>query len=350
MAFSPNGATSIDLCVKELLENSEYKSATTIIRTEGVEPFPGFNVISVPRTGFGYRVNALQVFRRLIRINPDIIVVEQHLPTAYWLSQLSRKPVIFHGHNYQKVGKSRFANWKRQRSFAALAGVVLVSEACKADFRKTFRRPERVAAIPNGLRMVDWNVPAMKENQIVVIGRCSPEKGIYEAAQALAHIMPRYPTWTASFILSETGVWKSYFQEVQAALAGVPRVTIQTDQPYAAVCEAYRHAAVALVLSKVDEGFGRTALEALASSCALITSGKGGLREVAGEHALYVDPTDLPAVVEAIDQVISNKEARDSLAYGGKKRVATLFDISRVSRDFFSFLTETHSPSAGHNL
>lgn len=338
--FGPIGTTSIDLCVKELVENSEFANCTSIIRTAGTEAFQGFNVTDIPRTKLGHRYNAFQRLRALKEVQPDIIVVQQHLPTAHILSILSGKPVVFHGHNYLKVGKSALSRWNKHRAFGRLSGVILVSEACKADFLSNFSFRGPVVAIQNGLKMQDWNATGTKGKTVVVIGRCAPEKGIHEAADAILSAIPKYPDWSAEFILSETNTHKIYYEQLLTKIRKQPQISIRVEQSHDNVRAAYRGAAIALVLSTVNEGFGRTALEALASGCALITTGKGGLREVCGEYALYTDPDDVNSAAKLLDCSISNSELRAHLSIKGTERVTKLFEIKNISRDFFQFVSQ----------
>lgn len=342
--FSPVGATSIDLCVKELVEHSEFAKDITIVRTAGTEPFEGFNVVDIPQTRFGHRYKAFQLLWALKKLQPDVIVIQQHLPTAHILSVLSGKPVIFHGHNYLKVGKTRISRWKRQRAFSRLSGVVLVSEACKADFLSNycFRRP--VVAVQNGLNMDDWTSPEAKENLVAVIGRCSPEKGIHEAADAILSTLPKHPDWSAEFILSETRTHRTYFEQLLEKIRDQPQISIRTEQPHDVVRNTYRRAAIAMVLSNVTEGFGRTALEALASGCALVTTGMGGLREACGDNALYTDPNDPISPTKLLDHLIFDSKTRTFLSQEGRRWVSTHFEIRNLSAEFFSFILERKRP------
>ena len=70
------------------------------------------------------------------------------------------------------------------------------------------------------------------------------------------------------------------------------RIKVDSNVPYGEVKAAWESAAVGMVLTTGPEPFGRTALEALASGAALITSGRGGLAEICGPCAVTVEPSD----------------------------------------------------------
>ena len=56
----------------------------------------------------------------------------------------------------------------------------------------------------------------------------------------------------------------------------------------------------AFVYPSLMEGFGLPVVEALACGAPTVTSDRGAMREVAGDAALLVDPTDGPALASAL--------------------------------------------------
>ena len=119
------------------------------------------------------------------------------------------------------------------------------------------------------------------------MGRCVPEKGILETAQALAAVLPDQPEWRAQFILSAVESSPDYYAKVLSELEPFKsRIAVRMQRPYKEIIAAFEKAAIAVVPSICRESFGRTALEAHAGGAALISSGAGALREVSGDHAL----------------------------------------------------------------
>jgi glycosyltransferase involved in cell wall biosynthesis len=66
--------------------------------------------------------------------------------------------------------------------------------------------------------------------------------------------------------------------------------------------------AAAFVLPSLYEGFGLTALEALAAGVPVVASDRGALPEVCGTAARLVDPTDPTAVADALEEVLDDPE------------------------------------------
>jgi glycosyltransferase involved in cell wall biosynthesis len=123
-----------------------------------------------------------------------------------------------------------------------------------------------------------------------------------------------------------------------AAQAFDGRVRVDSNVPYAEVKAAWEAAAVGMVLTTGPEPFGRTALEALASGAALITSGRGGLAEICGPCAVTVDPGDADGLAAALGQLMDEPERRAELARLGRARVEKLFDIRTVAEQMDDFI------------
>ncbi len=75
------------------------------------------------------------------------------------------------------------------------------------------------------------------------------------------------------------------------------------------------------VMPSYEEGFGIPLLEAMASSCAVVSSNAGSLREVGGDACLYFDPGDKGDMVNKIDKVLNNESLRKEMIRKGQKRV-----------------------------
>ncbi|HEX9297869.1 MAG TPA: glycosyltransferase family 1 protein [Polyangiaceae bacterium] len=110
----------------------------------------------------------------------------------------------------------------------------------------------------------------------------------------------------------------------------------------------YRAARAHLLVSRC-EGFGLTVVEAMASSCPVVTTHAGSLAEVAGDAALLVDAEDEVAIADALVRVCREPDVRAELIRRGLER-APLFSraaqaraMARTYRAFFNLGGEARS-------
>jgi glycosyltransferase involved in cell wall biosynthesis len=110
-------------------------------------------------------------------------------------------------------------------------------------------------------------------------------------------------------------------------------------RPYAADNElvALYQGARAVMLPSLYEGFGLTALEAMACGTPVIASNRSSLPEVVGDAAVSVDPEDTPAIAEAIRGLFTNGALARTHAARGLAR-AKLFSWEKTARAVQSIL------------
>jgi glycosyltransferase involved in cell wall biosynthesis len=70
------------------------------------------------------------------------------------------------------------------------------------------------------------------------------------------------------------------------------------------------------------EGFGLPPLEAMACGTPVIASNTSCLPEVLGEAVLFIDPTDVNALAEALHRVLTDEELRQNMSRQGLARAA----------------------------
>jgi glycosyltransferase involved in cell wall biosynthesis len=342
--FGPRLAASVELCVRDLILHSRHGRSTLVVCPEVDQPFDGVEIATIPDARIaGNLAKAWSVAGLLRRRGVDLAIVENHLPVAMFIALASGVPAILHSHAYVKGPSGVFDGAIRGQELRRLSGLVFVSDVCADRFRADFpavRAP--IGRVPNGLDMTDWSYKAPKERIILCVGRALRGKGHLAAMEAIARALPSRPEWKARFILSDAAPADREPETIQelhgAASVFGGRVRIDSNLPFAEVKAAWESAAIGMVLTTGPEPFGRTALEALASGAALVTSGLGGLAEVCGECAVTVAPNDADGLVAALGGLMDAPERCADLARAGRMRVEALFDIRAVARQMDDFI------------
>lgn len=345
MRFTPAGATSIDLHIRETVQWSRHRGAITVFAEEVAEPFDDVDVRFWPGGATTRRIAGILRAR-----GADIVVVHQHLPTAAHLSRaFPGTPIALVRHNFQKPPRNGISRLLKERQFGGLAEIAFVSECCRDDFRRFWPGVRTAASVVlNGVDGERWRPAAEKEKVVLFVGRLAPEKGALEAATAMAEALRDRPDWTGRMIVSTAPDHAAYgarVREVVARAAG--RIDLKGDVGHDAVRRCMAGAAIALAPTRTREPFGRVAVEAMASGAALVASARGGFVEIAGDAAILLETPDAAPLATAMAALMDDGERRAGLAARGRARVIPRYDL-RTAAGTFDALVERHcGPGAG---
>jgi glycosyltransferase involved in cell wall biosynthesis len=80
---------------------------------------------------------------------------------------------------------------------------------------------------------------------------------------------------------------------------------------------AYYRGAVGFVFPSLYEGFGLPPLEAMACGTPVLTSNATSLPEVVGDAAILVDPYDVQAIANGMEQLVEDRERRKTMIQAG---------------------------------
>lgn len=277
-------------------------------------------------------VNRLRALRQaLTDYRPDVIEFHQQTQQAVALARyFPDAAVTLYRHNAVKPPRHVVDRWRYERRYDRMDGLIFVSEAARLDFLKDFPRLQAKAfAVPNPIEFDLWRAPVENRQPVIAFaGRAMPEKGVDLICAALPAVLDRHPGWRAVLMLND---WERH--EAWAAPLVAPlerygeRVVVLRSAPLAKVREVMRTAAIALTPSVWAEPLGLTALEAHAAGAALISSGRGGLREASGPHALYVEDLTSQGLTHALETLIDAPARREAMA-----------------RSAQTYVMETHTP------
>ena len=193
------------------------------------------------------------------------------------------------------------------------------SEATAKDASDFYQIPaQKLTVVPlsydeNHFRFLD--LPT--QNYFLYIGRHDPYKNLERLITAFARLSDRdYELWIAGPADERyTPVLSAQAKELGIA----ERVKFLSYVPYAEL-PILLNQAIALVFPSLWEGFGLPVLEALACGTPVITSNLSSIPEVAGDAAILVDPYQVDAIAQAMEDVITDSALRTQLRQQGRDR------------------------------
>jgi glycosyltransferase involved in cell wall biosynthesis len=168
-------------------------------------------------------------------------------------------------------------------------------------------------------RLVRLGLP---DSYLLFVGTFEPRKnipGLFEAYHLLRQELPDIPP----LVMVGRRGW--LYEDIYAraeALNLMDRLIWIEDAPWEDLPAIYNGAEV-LVLPSHYEGFGLTALEAMACGTPTVVSNRGSLPEVVGDAGLLVDPDDTAEIALAIRHVLCDSNLRDQMRAAGLARAAT---------------------------
>ena len=160
----------------------------------------------------------------------------------------------------------------------------------------------------------EWRIP---EDAFVVlhVGSTVDRKNVPLVIQTVARLRQQ----TDAYLLQVGGRFTPEQEQLIDRLDMRSAVRSISSADETALRRAYRTADV-LLFPSLYEGFGFPVLEAFASGLPVVTSGAGGLKEVAGDAAIVVEGRDPSAYVHALERLSEDSDEREELIQRGWAR------------------------------
>ncbi|MEF8843702.1 MAG: glycosyltransferase family 4 protein [Haloarculaceae archaeon] len=324
----------------------------------------------------GDRTNfAFHALRRLRRLDPDVIHV--HLPfaanvlitVAPWL----RKRMVYTAHlgdlrmnlleDDTEVDVPGILELFSPDLYLAkrVAGTTVLNPEIREAFVEDGVPADRVEVVPNGVDLERFGeVPEADRERVreayglddrplvLYVGTVMPRKGVTELVRALALVAEREDVPTPRAILAgEKTLDEAYTARVEELIAegGLEGHVELTGFVDAADLPALYSLADVFVVSSLEEGFGMTAVEAMAAGTAVVGTRVGGIPTLVedGEQGRVVEPGDVEGLAAALGDVLADSAGRERMVERARARAAE-FSWEAVGEQFEAVYRGLESP------
>lgn len=321
------------LNVRDSVLFSRFRDEIVVVGPQTSQPFEGVRFRGVQWSG-GTAGYVAAVRKVLVEENPELLEIRQHMQTAERIvKEFPEIPSLFFRHQQLKEPKNWLDRIYRSRRLAQFTRIAFVSQFACELFRQHYpSRAHQGVVAWNGIDTEAYRPLAKpKEKVILYAGRVIPMKGVLEFAEAGREIVRRFPDWKVVVCGEASAGYEEFGEEVAAVVGGMGRQgEFMGYQNFDTIMELFQRAEIAVVPSNWPETFGRTAMEAMTVGAALISSGRGGLREVSGDSARYLSVVNKEELVGAIEALIEDHETRARLQLDGPQRMQECFDIRKT--------------------
>ena len=163
-----------------------------------------------------------------------------------------------------------------------------------------------------------------KKKQIVFVGKLNESKGYDLFCEAVNKVLIKNDNWNAVSIGDEKR-FQPYYTHLKHKNLGL----IDNKK----VLKIFQKSEIAIIPSRWEEPFGRTALESSSRGCATIISNKGGLTETT-DNAIVLKKLDAKNIEIEIIKLINNKKKRRDLQLMGLKNLKHELKSNSIKIDY----------------
>jgi glycogen synthase len=238
----------------------------------------------------------------------DADVLHAHWLPAGWVAARTGKPYVVQVWGTDLELARRLPRLARHVLGGARL-VIAASTALADQARQLGARDVRV--IPSGVNLPATVGEEAEPPEVLYAGRLSPEKGVLDLVEAARGL---------NLVVAGDGPLRA---RVPQARGFVPHDELQV---------LYARAAVVVCPSR-REGFGVACLEAMAHARPVVVTRVGGLRDmvVDGETGIVVPPRDPPALRNALERLLADRDLRRRLGTAGRERARQRFSWEGVT-------------------
>jgi glycosyltransferase involved in cell wall biosynthesis len=299
------------------------------VRPPGREAREGFAVVRLPVSGLRLwrTLGDLLAIERALAVlapRPDVLLCFQTFISGLAGTRASARlgiPAVVwvRGEAEYRLGESRFRRWLSPRVWRAAAGVLVQSEANRAELVRelerwspasTARVHERLAVVENGLELPQV-APLPARGPVLSVGRLIADKGMDVAIAACARAgLP--------LVIAGAGPERETLAALARRLGADVRFAGQLGRD--ALAAEYAGARAVLLAARRGEGLPNVLLEGFAHARPVVTTPCAGARDLVedGVNGVLVPPGDAEALAGALARVTADRGTAERLAAAGR--------------------------------
>ncbi len=287
---------------------------------------------------------------------PDLLFVPSHvLPFVFPVKRLPPAVVTIHDMGYLHFPAAHpwrqrlYLDWGTRWSVAAASRVIAISQATAADLQQHLRANqnkvrvvyEAVNALPKPSAEAIATLRAryhLARPYALYVGTIQPRKNLARLLMVYERLCQQGDVPFDLVLAGGTG-WLSQAiieqakQSPHAARIHVTGYIADADLPGLIAGADF------FTFPSLYEGFGLPILEAQSLGVPVMTAKGSSLPEVAGDAALYVDPTDVEAIAHAMLRLSQDESLRQELIAAGYRNVQR-FSWEKAASETLAVLEE----------
>ncbi|MDA7462216.1 glycosyltransferase [Candidatus Pelagibacter ubique] len=333
--YSFEKASAASLWVSEFYKNSRFKKKNIIFGNTKSNNFLTKNYVNIDlkfiKSKFKSTTNEYceKLIKKINNNNFDLIEIHNRPLILYKLIKKINSRFIFYFHNDPLSMKGSKSISERLFILKNATKVIFISEWVKSRFYENIDK--KLSTNTEVIyHSVNKQPKVKKEKLITYVGKLNHSKGYDIFTDAVIKILDEFSEWKALSIGDEErrSIYLNHKNHKELGFLSHKKTMA-----------IFNKSEIAVVPSRWEEPFGRTALEASSRGCATIISNRGGLTETT-DHAVVLNKLDQVDLYKNLKKLINEKKFRKKLQYLGKKNIKHIISentkiIDQVRQDIF---------------
>ena len=337
--YTKKGAGAVSLWISSFLRDSIYRKTTFIYGSTKNRNYLSKNYFNIDIVNFNSKFNSTtkeyskRIIDQIKGYNFEIIELHNRpIMVKEFFKRIDCK-IILYFHNDPTSMKGAKSVDERLYLLKNVDKIIFISEWIKKRFFKDLPNlsDNKTQVIYHSID--PYKKKIKKKKQIIFVGKLNESKGYDLYCKSMFKILTTHKEWKAYSIGEE-----KRYQEFPTHKKHINLGQI----PHNKVLEYLSKSEIAIIPSRWEEPFGRTALEASSRGCATIISNTGGLSETTN-HAIKLKKTDVENIELETLRLIKNNKLRKSIQFKSRKFVKHILKenskkIDEMRNSLFPFL------------
>ena len=313
--YTLKGAGAVALWISDFIRDSEYKKNTYIIGSTKNRNYLTKNYINIDNINSKLNSTTKEYSNKIIKkikdLNFDILELHNRpIMVKEFFGKLNSK-IILYFHNDPTTMKGAKSVDERVYLLKNVDKIIFISKWVKKKFFENLPNlsDNKTEVIYHSIDPVKKKIK--KNKQIIFVGKLNESKGYDLYCKSMFRILDQYNDWKAISIGEEKRFQNFPTHKRHFNLGQIP---------HNKVLDYLSKSEIAIIPSRWEEPFGRTALEASSRGCATIISNTGGLPETT-DYAIKLKRLDIKNIEEQVLRLIKNDKFRKYIQIRSKKFV-----------------------------
>ena len=317
-------AAAASLWVSEFYKYSKYKNNNFIFGSTDSSDYLSKNYININVNNLKSKLSSStieycnQFIKKSKKFNFNLIEIHNRPLVYTYLSKKINTKYILYFHNDPLSMKGSKSLTDRQFLINNIDKIIFVSKWVQKRFfqnldQKLINKTEVIYPSIHPEKKL-----FKKENRIIFVGKLNQSKGYDIYRDAIIKILNEFTNWRAYSIGDESRNKPIINHEKHKDLGYLN---------HKEVLDFLKYSEIAVVPSRWEEPFGRTALESSSRGCATIISNRGGLPETT-DYGVILKKLNYNELYSSIKYLIKNPKKRKILQINGFKNVKHITKVN----------------------